>query len=184
MAALIPSASATGSGTMTLAGPSTNSNQTITIPDATGTMMVSGNMPTFSAYQSSAQSISNGTTTKIQFQTEEWDTTSAFDNATNYRYTPLVAGYYQVSGNAVVPQAINNTGLSLVIYKNGSASRWGSSGASNSSLFGRANISALVYLNGSTDYIELYVIQAFGGTYSLSASSSETYFQALLVRAA
>jgi len=35
MAALIPSASATGSGTMTLAGPSTNSNQTITTPDAT-----------------------------------------------------------------------------------------------------------------------------------------------------
>ena len=34
MAALIPSASASGSGTMTLAGPSTNSNQTITIPDA------------------------------------------------------------------------------------------------------------------------------------------------------
>jgi len=41
MAALIPSASATGSGTMTLAGPSTNSNQTVTIPDATGTMLLS-----------------------------------------------------------------------------------------------------------------------------------------------
>tara|TARA_R110000868_G_scaffold364190_1_gene627023 strand:- start:981 stop:1427 length:447 start_codon:yes stop_codon:yes gene_type:complete len=41
MAALIPSANASGSGTMTLAGPSTNSNQTVTIPDATGTMLLS-----------------------------------------------------------------------------------------------------------------------------------------------
>jgi hypothetical protein len=98
--------------------------------------------------------------------------------------TPLVAGYYQVNGNAVIPQAINNTGLSVAIYKNGSASRWGCSGASNTSLFGRANVSALVYLNGSTDYIELYVIQAFGGTYSLTASASDTYFQASLVRSA
>jgi hypothetical protein len=172
------------SGTTTIIPSAVAGTTTVTMPAATGTMMVSGNMPTFSAYQSSAQSISNGTTTKIQFQTEEWDTTSAFDNATNYRFTPLVAGYYQVNGNAVVPQAINNTGLSVAIYKNGSASRWGSSGASNTSLFGRANVSALVYLNGSTDYIELYVIQAFGGTYSLAASSSETYFQAVLVRAA
>ena len=63
MAALIPSASATGSGTMTLAGPSTNSNQTITIPDATGTMMVSGNMPAFSAYKNALQNLTtNGCT--------------------------------------------------------------------------------------------------------------------------
>jgi hypothetical protein len=172
------------SGTITLQAPAVSGSTTITLPAATGTMMVSGNMPTFSAYQSSSQSISNGVLTKIQFQTEEWDTSSAFDNATNYRYTPLVAGYYQVSGGAIVAQATNNTGLGLVIYKNGSANRWGTSGTSNSSLFGRANMSAIVYLNGSTDYIELYVITSFGGTVSLSAASSETYFQASLVRSA
>ena len=188
------------SGTITLQAPAVSGSTTLTLPATSGTVLttastavitqamlgtnVVGNGPSFSAYQSSAQSISNGTLTKIQFQTEEWDTTSAFDNATNYRYTPLVAGYYQVNGNAVVPQAINNTGLSVAIYKNGSASRWGCSGASNTSLFGRANVSALVYLTGSTDYIELYVVISFGATYSLAATSSETYFQAVLVRAA
>ena len=188
------------SGAVTITAPAVAGTPTLTLPTTTGTILttastavvtqamlstnVVGNGPSFSAYQSSPQSISNGTTTKIQFQTEEWDTTSAFDNATNYRYTPLVAGYYQVNGNAVIPQVINNTGLSVAIYKNGSASRWGCSGASNTSLFGRANVSALVYLNGSTDYIELYVIHAFGGTYSLADSSGETYFQASLVRAA
>ena len=39
MAALIPSANAAGSGTMTLAGPSTNSNRTINIPDVNGTFI-------------------------------------------------------------------------------------------------------------------------------------------------
>ena len=38
MASLIPSASASGTGSMTLAGPSTNSNQVLTIPDVTGTI--------------------------------------------------------------------------------------------------------------------------------------------------
>ena len=93
MAALIPSASATGSGTMTLAGPSTNSNQTITIPDATGTMMVSGNQQGFSAYLSANQSITANTFTKAQFNTTEFNLGSAYDATTNYRFTPTVAGY-------------------------------------------------------------------------------------------
>ena len=174
MAALIPSASASGSGTMTLAGPSTNSNQTVNIPDATGTMMVSGNMPAFSAYQSSTQTLSSATFTKLQFQSKEFDTASAFDSTTNYRFTPLVAGYYQVSGGIS-----NNTGTQTVlsIYKNGGDFKRGSNGV----LFG-SSLSALVYLNGSTDYVELYGYFAVGTT--VNTGSNLTYFQASLVRTA
>ena len=57
MASLIPSGSASGTGSMTLAAPVTNSNQTATLPDATGTVMVSGNMPAFSAYEPQVKSI-------------------------------------------------------------------------------------------------------------------------------
>ena len=39
MASLIPSGSASGTGSMTLAAPVTNSNQTITLPDSTGTVL-------------------------------------------------------------------------------------------------------------------------------------------------
>ena len=180
MAALIPTASATGSGTMTLAGPSTNSNQTITIPDATGTMMVSGNMPAFSAYRTTNQSVSGSTWTKVACQTEEFDTASAYDNATNYRFTPQVAGYYQVCG-----QILNDTSapaamrLIISIYKNGSAFKYGQDGASNRSI-----VSALIYLNGSTDYVELY-----GNTNSVNPlfqanTPADTYFQAVMVRGA
>ena len=149
MAALIPSASATGSGTMTLAGPSTNSNQTITIPDATGTMMVSGNMPAFSAYGSTNQGFTSGVTTKINLDTEVFDTNNNF--ASN-RFTPTVAGYYQINGKA----RITGTGLTdgaVYLYKNGSQLIIGSYTASGLTF---SVVSSLVYLNGSTDYIELY----------------------------
>jgi|APGre2960657404_1045060.scaffolds.fasta_scaffold46775_1 hypothetical protein len=183
MAALIPSASATGSGTMTLAGPSTNSNQTITIPDATGTMMVSGNMPAFSAYASGNQSISNATFTKLQFNTEEFDTANCFDNATNYRFTPTVAGYYQVNG-AVLFGAITSANSFVGIYKNGSRFKDGS-GSSTVSSYSYMSVSALVYLNGSTDYVELYCYQSSGSAQNTQVSTpANPYFQAAMIRGA
>jgi len=173
MAALIPSASATGSGTMTLAGPSTNSNQTITIPDATGTMMVSGNMPAFSAYQSSSQTLATGTLTKILLQTEEFDTNNNFTNST---FTPTVAGYYQVTASIRIVSA--STTIRTYIFKNGSAYKLGSdvSAAFN------AMAGTLVYCNGSTDYVEFYALFAVGQ--NASAASAETWFNGCLVRAA
>ena len=81
------------SGTITLQAPAVSGSTTLTLPAATGTVMVSGNMPAFSAYRSTSQSISNATWSKVQFQTEEFDTAGYYDNATNYRFTPLIAGY-------------------------------------------------------------------------------------------
>ena len=184
MAALIPSASATGSGTMTLAGPSTNSNQTITIPDATGTMMVSGNMPAFAAYPNVNQSISAGTNTKVALQVEVFDTANAFDNTTNYRFTPQVAGYYQV--NAAMYLAGTGIQYALaMIYKNGSKYNQGqffylAVGTSDTS----ACVSSIVYLNGSTDYLELYCSQSGGSSTSILGISTHTYFNACLIRGA
>ena len=181
MAALIPSASATGSGTMTLAGPSTNSNQTVTIPDATGTMMVSGNMPAFSAYPSGNQTISNATFTKVTYDTEEFDTNSNFASS---RFTPTVAGYYQVNARVV----FNGFALSqtiLAIYKNGSESkRLGQIPNSTSSSVCPMG-SALIYMNGSTDYLEIYIRQDSGTSQTMLGSyAAEAYFQGFLVRTA
>ena len=55
---------------------------------------VAGNGPAFSAYQSTLQSFSSNTVTKVLFQTEEYDTNSNFASS---RFTPTVAGYYQLS---------------------------------------------------------------------------------------
>jgi hypothetical protein len=136
-----------------------------------------GGAPCFSAYQSSAQTLSGATWTKLQFQTKEWDTTTAFDATTNYRFQPTVAGYYLVNGGLVV--ASTQTNILFSLYKNGLQNKLMQMGYNaQSSTYGCAT----VYLNGSTDYIELYGY--LQGGQALSVGSSNTYFQATFVRGA
>ena len=174
---------ASGTGTFTLAAPNSNSDRTLTLPDNTGTILTNastfaGTGPAFSAYQSSAQTITSNVMTKLQFQTEEFDTASCFDNSTNYRFTPNVAGYYQVSGGLSPNDSV--TGVRVSVYKNGSEFKRLIGTASAN--VGHGGGSALVYLNGTTDYVELY------GTFSSGqpafANAAATYFQAAMVRAA
>jgi hypothetical protein len=143
----------------------------------TGTMMVSGNMPAFSAYQSSAQTaLSINTWTKLQFQTEEFDTNSNFDSTTNYRFTPTVAGYYQFTGALAMSAATSSGWLSF--YKNGSVFKYGAQISTVAG--GMFAATALIYCNGSTDYVELYGY--IGVSQSPATGASFTYFQAVLVR--
>ena len=164
-----------GGGQITIQEPATASNFTQTLPAASGEVMVSGNMPAFSAYQSSAQTLSSATDTKIQFQTEEWDTANAFDNTTNFRFTPQVAGYYQVNASIRANNAF--TSGTIFVYKNGISFKQGMYIQTNGAQF---IVSALVYCNGSTDYIEIYGNLATGQP--LTNNSAGTYFQASMVR--
>ena len=141
---------------------------------------VATNAPVFSAYLGSNQTISNSTSTKLQISTEEFDTNSNFDNATNYRFTPTVTGYYQVNGLVSYGSSASGMGA-IFIYKNGVRFKDGVSAPFNSSDNLRVNVSTVVYLNGSTDYIELYTFQNSGG--NKDASSYYTYFSSALVRA-
>jgi len=135
------------------------------------------NGPSFSAYQTSSQSISSGVSTKVQLQSKEWDTNSCFDATTNYRFTPTVAGYYQISGG--VNFSTLATSITFVsIYKNGGEYRRLTQ--TYSSVYGIEG-SAIVYLNGTTDYVELYCFQYNGSSLSLTV---ETFFQGVMVRGA
>jgi C1q domain len=136
---------------------------------------VAGNGPAFSAYISS-QTVSSQTWTKIACTQKEFDTNNNFDNTTNYRFQPTIAGYYQF--NAKFHVASSATQMTLAFYKNGSFFKSGTDTASNMS---GISSSALIYLNGSTDYVELYGY-AFTGQ-ALNPSSTYTYFQGFLVRA-
>ena len=170
------------SGTITLQAPAVSGSTTLTLPAATGTVMVSGNMPAFSAYSNASQTIANNTFTKLQINTEEFDTASAYDNATNYRFTPLVAGYYQVNG-AYYPAGSALGYNTCAIYKNGSIFKSGNSCPNNTTTLG-SSVSCLIYLNGSTDYIEIYALQSSGGNLGTSSTAPYTYFQASMVRSA
>jgi hypothetical protein len=143
---------------------------------------VAGNGPSFSVYLNATQNITSATFTKINFNTEEWDTANCFDNATNYRFTPNVAGYYQFNVG-LVPNGSSITRLILYLYKNGTTYRVLNDLSYSNPNFASAT-STLVYCNGSTDYVEMYgyITGTSPGYYGLTANS--TYFQGFLARAA
>ena len=174
MAALIQTAGATGSGSMTIQGPNTNSTQVVSVPDSSGTMMVSGNMPTFSYYQSSAQTLSSSTFTKLTFTSSNWDTTGGMYASS--RFTPTIAGYYQINCSFAIATSANE--LLIKIYKNGSAFLQ----LADIPAVGQIAGSGLVYCNGSTDYIEIYGYATVGQ--NTAATSTVTYFSGVMVRSA
>lgn len=137
---------------------------------------VAGTGPAFSAYQSTAQTFSTGTNTKILFQTEEFDTNNNFASS---RFTPTVAGYYQITTSLSIPSASRTNEIGLYIYKNGALHR---TGFDLTATIYIAQTGCLVYCNGSTDYIEIYVYTATGGTNT--AAQEYTWFQASMVRSA
>ena len=161
------SGNASGTGTLTIAAPNTNSNYTLTLPTQTGTVMANG--PAFSAYGNASQTIANNTTTKVQINTERFDTASCFDSTTNYRFTPTVAGYYQINGNVSFGNGVNNTGVYLLLYKTGTTISTASGNASTNT-YASPTISTLVQMNGSTDYLELYVLQVTGSSIPINAT--------------
>jgi hypothetical protein len=159
------------------------------LPDATVTQSdlvsnVAGNGPAFSAYLNSAtQALSSGAYTKIQINTEEFDTNSYFDAATNYRFTPLVAGYYQINGCVNITNTVSTRNL-CGIFKNGSEYKRGVDlGGVTPTTLG-AVVSSLIYFNGSTDYVELYAYCSGAGTVAAGGNTYTTYFNGALVRAA
>ena len=127
--------------------------------------------PAFRAYMVAAQSISAFTFTKLNFSTEVFDTNSNYNTST-YRFTPTVAGYYQIAAFLYVSSTFQ-----LYILKNGSTDATGqySSAVGNS-------VSSLVYLNGSSDYVEVYY---YGNSVTTPASNAgANQFTGVLVRAA
>ena len=79
------------------------------------------NTPAFSAYLGSSQTPSVATYTKVSIDTEYYDTDSAFDKDTNYRFTVPSggAGNYFFYGKVEYTAVTANSRLMAVFYKNG-----------------------------------------------------------------
>ena len=167
------------SGSVTLDAPAVSGTTTLTLPTQSGTVLTTastfgGTGPAFSAWQSSAQTLSTNTNTKLLFQTEEFDTNNNFASST---FTPTVTGYYQVSASMRMGSALGN--MRMMIWKNGSQYKIGTDIGTTSA---NAFVSTLVYCNGTTDYIEVYGLINAGQ--ALSASISDTWFNGAMVRSA
>jgi len=185
------------SGAITIAAPAVAGTNTLTLPAATGTILttastvvvtqamlstnVASNGPAFCAYNSADQSISSATWTKVTLNTEEFDTNSNFASS---RFTPTVAGYYQIDGTICLTGSTITNALTA-IYKNGSQYLRGfqaslTSGNSNAFIGGLATI---VYMNGSTDYLELYGYITAGSP-AFASGLAYTHLSGALIRSA
>jgi hypothetical protein len=147
---------------------------------------VATNAPAFSAKAAVDQFFSTSTWTKVVLETEEFDTDNCFDNATNYRFTPTVAGYYNFQAHIRINYTSTaGDAIYVAVYKNGSevgrASRLNMTGN-----WGVLPVSTMCYMNGSTDYVELYVQSNHTSSYVdyyWGQSNSGSKFQGYLVRA-
>jgi hypothetical protein len=146
---------------------------------------VAGNGPAFYAYLGSNQACPNDNARRvIQLNSEDFDTNSCFNNST-YRFLPNVAGYYQI--NLTVDIDDQNVGdfgdiylsirLNAARYYDTSIIRIGS----NSAEFAMSG-SALIYMNGTTDYIDATVLHAFGTASSAILRLNRTYMSGFLAR--
>ena len=144
---------------------------------AANTLASLGTSPAFSYTNSTGTVIPSGTWTKIVYDTKRFDTTTSMYSTANSRFTPTVAGYYQVNGYFNI--GTGNLGI-LAIYKNGVAYQY-SGNNPPSALTGISGMSVLLYLNGSTDYIELW---GYTNSTVFYNGSQSTTFSASMVRAA
>jgi hypothetical protein len=126
-----------------------------TVPSGGGTPSYRG----FAAELRGTFSIPSGAWTKISLNTEMHDTHNQFDpSGPNYRFTANQAGYYQVNAQIVIEDATNNSKILCAVYKNGSIEKLMGRGtvSATSGEFAGFGGSAVIYMNGTTDYLELY----------------------------
>ena len=174
---------------VTTAKIATNAVTTAKITDANITQAklgsgVAGTGPAFSAHLSGNPGLTANTYTKMACNTELFDTDSCYDTS-NYRFTPTVAGIYHCTVHVKVYTATSQTtfGKMASIYKNGSNYKEtymdGNFGYSNNNHHLIAT--ALVSMNGSSDYLEAYARINVNGNIIGGGSVGNT-FEAHMVR--
>jgi len=168
-----------GTGTITGISAGGLPDAIITQPDlAAG---VAGTGPAFSAYAGTATTLTNNADTKVLFDTEEFDTNSNFASS---RFTPTVAGYYQINAAVRIQSVASGNTLYITLYKNGSAYKLGNLVIQPNTGDPMLIVTSIVSMNGSTDYVEIYAFQNFGSTRTTQAASTTTYFNGAMVRGA
>lgn len=99
---------------------------------------------------------------KVTLDTESYDINNNFDNATNYRYTAPLTGYYAVSASIRFASLTDQQRAGICIYKNGVI--WNLTTVNQSgTAITSATFNDILALT-ATDYLELFVYNDTGGT--------------------
>ena len=152
-------------GTVTLG----SSGDTLTVPSGVTVAGAMANTPSFRVHPSSGQTISNTTWTKVTFDTETWDTDSAF--ASNKFTVPSGKdGKYQFSYGGYFGSPVDQKIIAFRLYKNGSAVNRTYVQQSQSGTSGEIPNASVVMSLSAADYVEVYVYQNNGGDRTLDSN--------------
>jgi len=143
------------------------------------------NTPAFFATLSADQSISDTTAAKVQINNEIYDTANAYDNSSNYRFTPQTAGKYIIYSGIMINGDSDNDIEVAELYLNKNSTVTAQATFDSSTNYLREvplSLTFSVDMNGSSDYVEMYVYANFvsgGGTVKgHSDPRARTYFGA------
>lgn len=134
---------------------------------------VSYNPSKFRVYRATAQTISASSFVKVQFTTKEFDTGGNFDNATNYRFTASLPGFYHF--DARVGTVASSVSI-LSLFKNGTEY---SRGGDDRSIANAVTVSDTMQL-AAGDYVEVYIFSSQTATEAGTAGEL-THFSGYLV---
>ena len=162
-----PVAVATGNDGQVLT--STGAGSPPAFEDAAG----GNNKPAFYAYQTSAQSIGNGSNVKITFNTELYDTDNKFASS---RFTPTVAGTYVVAGSVRTASMSSSISCEIILFKNGSVYAKSKDFAYDADLPTWKIYSHVVM--DTDDYVELYFYNGDNGAVNSNSSDKFCNFNA------
>ena len=123
---------------------------------------VAGNGPCFRV-GGDATAVNQYTATKLTLISKSFDTNS---NVSSSTFTPTIAGYYHIIGYCI-GQSRSLFALNCYIYKNGA--NYASGSVADGNVYTSVS-SAIVYLNGTGDYVELYASHATAGTHGVTAT--------------
>ena len=143
-------------------------------------------VPLFRAIRSDYQVLSNSTDTVINFDNDSGSAsfdTNNFFNTSNYRFTPTIAGYYQLTAQLEFSLNSGNNLFGVMIFKNGTEAlrvrRWNDGSNSNVNI----NVTGIVAFNGSSDYAQAYGWQNSGGNITVAQGVGRTFFEGVYLRA-
>jgi hypothetical protein len=126
--------------------------------------------------RSLAQSIATGSQIKVEFNDksggENFDINGEFDEVTNHRFVPQTAGYYLVILSLGLSNLDDGEFVEAAIRKNGSDTATTRVYSPGADLATAPQVFDIVYLNGSTDYIDAGIEHDNAGALNLSAANN------------
>jgi hypothetical protein len=159
------------------------SGDTVTVPsgatfNVAGTLQSGGaavaNTPSFLVTRSGNQAIADSTTTKIQWNSEIFDTDNTFDSSTNYRFTPGVAGKYVLAAGTRASSFETGEKMQLFFYKNGSGVSYQTETRTYSASGGGETLTVdaqILVESDADDYFEVFLLQNEGGSRDIGSAS-------------